>query len=89
MPNFPEEKVTDTCRKCSIPQSDWEWLNGEHRELTGVGQRLRLFAEGARGDAKNMLSEERAQCFLAAVSQESWYLAWREWVVKNSKPRFL
>ena len=48
-----------------------------------------LIAEGARGDAKNMLSEDRAECFLAAVSQESWNLAWRERVMKNSKPRFL
>ncbi len=41
---------------------------------------------GAIGHSlRGCLSEERAECFLAAMSQESWYLAWREWVMKNQE----
>lgn len=85
MPNFSAETVNEICRRCEIPENHWEWLNGEQSRSTGAGQRLRLFAEGTRNDAKNMLSEKRVQCFLYAIRRENLYPAWRQWLIDNSK----
>jgi hypothetical protein len=87
MAAFSTELVNEICRKCNIPPSDWEWLNGKQRQSTGAAQRLRLLSEDARKDKKTLFDEDRVKCFLDTISREKWYPRWRSWVVENSKHR--
>ena len=96
MLNFPKNAVHKMAIDCHISNTSAKWVsglgenpNGKLNESSnGACIRLGLLLNETRKDTgKLRLPDDIIGCFLETAVKQSWYPAWRNWILHGNKSR--
>ena len=85
MITFPQQKVFDLARDCGIGATDANFMAGiSNSSSNGACLRLGLLPPGARRDIEQKkIRDTIVERFIREASIQSWYPAWRDWLLSN------
>ena len=82
---FPQQNVLDLARDCGISATDANFMAGiGNSSSNGACLRLGLLPPDARRDIEQKkIRDTIVERFIREASIQSWYPAWRDWVLSN------